>query len=193
MRGGSDRSGGDDAVMAKMGRNELCSCGSGRKVKRCCGVVRGPSEESLARAFVRTAARDAARLVRGASMVEFARLLDQLVDVPCVDLSLHIARPKLPSPELGRLCAAIAEDDELAGEAVLDGVLDELDTPLERARLARAVIAARDGGRMERGLAAVALVDLASGSRRLVCASVIEAVAVRAGVARTPAGILLAA
>jgi len=179
--------------MAKIGRNELCSCGSGRKVKRCCGVLRGPSEESLARAFVGAAARDAARLVRGASDVEFARLLDELVAVPCVDLSLHVALPKLLSPELGRLCAAIAEDDELAGEAVLDEVLDELDTPLERARLARAVIAARDAGRIERRLAAVAVVDLASGSRQLLCASVLRAVAVRAGVARTPAGILLAA
>jgi hypothetical protein len=51
----------------------------------------------------------------------------------------------------------------------------------------------RDAGRMERRLAAVALVDLASSSRRLLCASVIRAVAVRAGVARTPAGIVLAA
>src|SRR4051812_6091738 len=175
MRGGSDRSRGDDAVMARIGRNELCSCGSGRKVKRCCGVLRGPSEESLARAFVRAAARDAARLVRGVSDGQFARLVDELVDVPCVDLSLQVALPKVLSPQLGRLCAAIAEDDELAGEAVLDGVLDELDTPLERARLARAVIAARDAGRMERRLAATALVDLASGSRPLVLASVVQA------------------
>lgn len=24
--------------MAKIGRNDLCSCGSGRKLKKCCGV-----------------------------------------------------------------------------------------------------------------------------------------------------------
>ena len=77
--------------------------------------------------------------------------------------------------------------------SLLDEVLDELDTPLERARLARAVIAMRDAGRCGRRLAAVALIDLASGSRQLLCASVIELVAVRAGVARTPAGVLLAA
>jgi hypothetical protein len=91
------------------------------------------------------------------------------------------------------LCEAIADDDEMAGDAVVDEVLDELDTPLERARLARAVIGARDGGRCGQRLAAVALIDLASGSRQLLCASVIQAVAVRAGVARTPAGVLLAA
>jgi hypothetical protein len=179
--------------MARIGRNELCSCGSGRKVKRCCGIVRGPSEQSLARAFLRTAAREAARPAGALSETEFAALLGELVDLPCVDLSLQVELPKVLSPPLGRLCRAIADDDELAGAAVLDSVLDELDTPLERARLARAVIAARDAGRCDRLLAAVALIDLASGSRQLLCASVIQAVAVRVGAARTPAGIVLAA
>lgn len=193
IRDGSDRCRGDDVAMAKIGRNELCSCGSGRKVKRCCGIARGPSERSLAQAFLRTAAREAARPAGALSEAEFAALLAELVDLPCVDLSLQVELPKLLSPALGRLCEAIVEDDELAGEGALDEVLDELDTPFERARLARAVIAARDAGRCGRLLAAVALIDLASGSRQLLCASVIQAVAVRAGVARTPAGILLAA
>lgn len=82
---------------------------------------------------------------------------------------------------------------QTTGEAVLGEVLGELDTPVQRARLARAVIAMRDAGRCGRLLAAVALIDLASGSRQLLCASVIQAAAVRAGVARTPAGVLLAA
>jgi hypothetical protein len=179
--------------MAKSGRNELCSCGSGVKVKRCCGVARGPSEESLVVAFLRTAARGFADSAGVLSEREFAWLLAELVDLPCLDLSLQVELPKLLSPALGRLCEAIAEDDEIAGDAVIEEVLDELDTPFERARLARAVIALRDAGRCGRRLAAVALIDLASGSRQLLCASVIQAVAVRAGVARTPGGVLLAA
>lgn len=179
--------------MAKIGRNALCSCGSGLKVKRCCGVARGPSEESLARAFLRSAAREVAESAAALSEREFAMLLADLVDLPCLDLSLQVELPRLLSPAVGRLCEAIAEDDELAGDAVIEVVLDELDTPLERARLARSVIALRDGGRCGRLLAAVALIDLASGSRQLLCASVIESVAVRAGVARTPGGVLLAA
>ncbi len=163
------------------------------KVKRCCGVARGPSAESLALAFLRSAAREVAGPARALSEREFAMLLAELVDLPCLDLSLQVELPKLLSPALGRLCEAIAEDDELAGEAALDEVIDELDTPSERARLARAVIAMRDAGRCGRLLAAVALIDLASGSRQLLCAGVIESVAVRAGVARTPAGVLLAA
>src|SRR3954454_25355797 len=179
-------------AMAKVGRNELCSCGSGLKVKRCCGVVRGPSEESLASGFLRGAARAVVGQAGALSEREFASLLTELVDLPCLDLSLQVELPKLLSPALGRLCEAIAEDDELAGDAVLDEVLDGLDTPLVRTRLARAVIALRDAGRCGRRLAAVALIDLASGSRQLLCASVIQAVAVRAGVARTPAGIRMA-
>jgi hypothetical protein len=41
------------------GRNEPCPCGSNRKVKRCCGQQRGPSEEQLARAHVALLAREA--------------------------------------------------------------------------------------------------------------------------------------
>src|SRR3954454_5000434 len=179
--------------MAKISRNALCACGSGLKVKRCCGIARGPSQESLAQAFLMSAAREVAGSAGALSDREFALLLAELVDVPCLDLSLRLELPKLLSPALGRLCEVIAEDDELEGEAVIEEVLDELDTPVARARLARAVIALRDAGRCERLLAAVALIDLASGSRQLVGASVIQAAAVRAGVARTPAGVLLAA
>ena len=65
--------------------------------------------------------------------------------------------------------------------------------PVQRARLARGVIALRDAGRLGRRLAAVAVVDVASGSRQLLCASVIQAAAVQAGMARTPGGVVLAA
>ena len=143
-------------------------------------------------AYVMGAARDVAGVAGGFGEHEFARLLAELVELPCLDLSLQIELPKVLSPAVGRLCEAISEDDELAGDAVIDQVLDELDTPVARERLARAVIALRDRGRLPRRLAAVALIDLASGSRQLVCASVIESVAVCAGVARTPGGLLLA-
>ena len=144
-------------------------------------------------AFLRTAARGVADSAGVLSERELAWLLAELVDLPRLDLSLQVELPKLLSPALGQLCEAIAEDDEIAGDALIDEVLDQLDTPLERARLARAVIALRDAGRCGGRLAGVALIDLASGSRQLLCAGMIQAVAVRAGVARTPAGVLLAA
>ena len=179
--------------MAKTSRNELCGCGSGLKAKRCCGVPRGPSEDSLAVGFLRSAARGVAEDALVLSERDFGLLLAGLVDLPCLDLSLQVELPKVLSPAIGRLCEAIAEDDETAGDAMIERVLVELDTPVQRARLARGVITLRDAGRLGRRLAAVALVDLASGSRRLLSASVIQAAALRGGVARTPGGVVLAA
>src|SRR3954453_14397518 len=180
-------------AMAKSGRNELCSCGSGLKVKRRCGVVRGPSPESLAVALLPNAAREVADSAGALTERKLAPKLAELVELPYLDLSLQVELPKLRSPALGRLCEAIAEEAEMAGDAVIEQVLDELDTPRKRAQLARAVIALSAAGRCGQRLAAVAVIDLASGSRQLFCASVIQAVAVRAGVARTPGGVLLAA
>src|SRR3954453_8445021 len=154
--------------MAKTGRNEPCGCGSGLKAKRCCGVTRGPSQDSLAVAFLMGAARDAGGVAGGLGEQEFARLLAELVDLPCLDLSLQIGLPKVLSPAVGRLCEAIADDDELAGNAVIDEVLEELDTAVARERLARAVIALRDRGRLPRRLAAGAPIDLASGAGPVV-------------------------
>ncbi len=177
--------------MAKVGRNECCPCGSGRKAKRCCGVERGPSEESLARAFLAHASREAAWELRNVPDAELGELFDELWELPAVDLSLQVELPKLLSPQLGRLCDAVADDDP--DSELLDSVASVIDAPAERARLARAVIARAEAGALDGRLANAALVDLASDSRRLLRAGLLEAVAVRVGVARTPAGVLLAA
>lgn len=179
--------------MAKVGRNQPCPCGSGRKAKRCCGVERGPDEESLARAYLAHAASEAAGLLAGVSEVELVSLLDELGDLPSRALSLQVELPKLVSPELARLCDVVADGDEEAAEDSLGDVLPTIDTPVERARLARAAIELRGAGALDARLAAAALIDLASDSRRLLCASLLEAVAVRTGATRTPSGILLAA
>jgi SEC-C motif len=179
--------------VANVGRNEPCPCGSGRKAKRCCGVERGPSDESLARAFLTHIAGEAAWELRHVSDDECDRLLDEIAELPELDLSLHAELPKLVSPALDRFSEARAADDpDAAGESLTE-LVAAADTPIERARLARAVVALRARGILDARLAAVALVDLASDSRELVAASVIQAVAVRAGVVRTPAGLLLAA
>jgi SEC-C motif len=179
--------------VAKVRRNDPCSCGSGRKVKHCCGVRGGPSEESLARAFLAHASRESAWELRHLADREWDRLVDELPDLPKVDISLHAELPKLLSPMLGRLLDALAEDDPDAISEPFAELLEAIDTPLERARLARAVIALRTSGRVDAKLAATALIDLATESRELLAASLFQAVAVRAGAARTPAGILLAA
>ena len=106
---------------------------------------------------------------------------------------MHAELPKLFSPALDRFLDAFAADDPDAACEPYAELLGAIDTPLERARHARAVIALRAGGRLADKLAAMALIDLASESRELLGACLLQAVAVRAGVARTPAGVLLAA
>jgi hypothetical protein len=177
--------------VAKVGRNEPCPCGSGRKAKRCCGIERGPSEESQARAFLAQAWRTAAAELRGRSDGELLDLFEELWELPCADLSLQVELPKLLSPMLGRLCEAVVDDDP--DPDLLDAATKSIDGPIERARLARAAISQAEVGMIDGELVAAALLDLGSGSRHLMHAALLEALAVRAGIVTTPAGIRLAA
>src|SRR4051794_41934570 len=92
--------------MAKTGRNEPCGCGSRLKAKRCCGVTRGPSEDSLAVAFVMGAARDVAGFAGGVSGGGFARVLGGVGGLPCLGFLVQVEIPKGVSPAGGGLLGA---------------------------------------------------------------------------------------
>jgi len=91
----------------------------GRKAKRCCGVPSGRSEESLARAFLANAPREAAWELRNVSEHELKDLLGELPELSELDLALHAELPKLHSPTLDRFCDAFAADDPEAAEGPL--------------------------------------------------------------------------
>jgi hypothetical protein len=175
------------------GRNDPCPCGSGRKVKRCCGQHRGPGESDLARAYLAHEARAAARKLRHLDIDELHDLFDELVDLPELDLALTITVPQLHTPDLQHLFDAIKADDVDAGDELIPTILDRLDTPVERARLARAIINLRDAKRLDSLLAAAAIIDLDSRSRILLRASLVHAAFIRTGRMRTPGGLRLAA
>jgi hypothetical protein len=177
--------------MAQQGRNERCPCGSGRKVKHCCGVRRGPSEAELAKAWLYQQARSAALVLDGRSDAEMVALLDAATRLPTQDVSMQLPLPRLLGRALERLRAAIAEDDPDEVAAVLPAALAEVDTPLLRAGLVRAVPRLRDVGRVSAEVAAAVAVEQASGSTTLLRASLLEAVAVSVGAATTPAGLLV--
>lgn len=179
--------------MPKVGRNDPCPCRSGRKVKRCCGTARGPSDEQLARALVAREARRAAGALVPLEDDELRTLIDQLADLPARDLSLLVPLPSLVSPQLALLYGAIRADDPAAADVVLPSVLATVDTPRMRARLASAVVDLKRSGRLERPLAALALIDLGSDGDLLVRASLIQAAFVAAGAAPTPSGLVVAA
>jgi hypothetical protein len=179
--------------MPRPGRNEPCPCGSGRKVKRCCAQKRGPGEDDLACAFLAIQARTAALELRDLPEDVLEDLFDDLVELPELDLRLAISMPELITPELQRLYDAIDADDPDAGDEVIPCILDRLDTPRERARLAREVIALRETGRLDSLLAAAALIDLASRSRGLLRACLVHTAFINTGSAPTPGGLRLAA
>jgi hypothetical protein len=175
------------------GRNELCPCGSNRKVKRCCGPRRGPGEDDLARAYLAHQAREAARKLRHLDDDELRDLFDDLFELPQLDLALTITLPQLLTPDLQHLFDAVKADDPDAGDEVIPRILDRLDTPVERARLARALVNLRDANRLDSLLAAAAIIDLGSRSRILLNACLIHTAFIHVGIARTPGGLRLAA
>jgi hypothetical protein len=179
--------------VGKIGRNEPCSCGSGRKAKRCCGVPRGPADDQLARAFIASEAFVAAPTLARLDDDELDVLWDELLELPARNLSLHFPLPKLVMPELQRLIETLQDEafDEVVDEALHDA-LDGLDTPAARAVLARAVIVLRDNGQLRPPLAAIAILELASRSRALLEESLVEAAALAGGVGLTPGGLVVA-
>jgi hypothetical protein len=178
--------------MPRPGRNQPCLCGSGRKVKHCCGVQRGPSPDQLERAFIAHHARQAATELRDLSTLSLRDLWESLAELPDLDLSLVLTLPTLISPELDELMQAAIDDDPDRAEDVMPAVLDALDTPPQRARLARAVIDLRDRGMLPARQAA-AIIDLDSSSQTLIRASLINAIFIKTGQIHTPGGLRLAA
>ena len=95
--------------MRKVGRNDPCPCGSGRKVKRCCGVERGPDEDSTARAFLAEVSRDAAGLLH-VSEAQFIAMMQQWSGLAAIYPSLRVRLPD-HSPAVERLAQACVEMD----------------------------------------------------------------------------------
>ncbi|MGH9119156.1 MAG: SEC-C metal-binding domain-containing protein [Acidimicrobiales bacterium] len=179
--------------MARVGRNARCPCGSGSKVKRCCGERKGPSEEQLARAFVAGEARAAARKMLRHDKDELHELFEDVLDLPGLDGSLVVRLPRLTTPEIQRLGDALFDDDADAVDAALPAAVARCDTWTARAGLARAVTRLRDDDRIDGCVAAVALVDLNHKRSALLTSSVIQAVAIDAGAVDTRSGLLVAA
>ena len=176
----------------RAGRNQPCSCGSGRKAKHCHGVHRGPSEAALATAALAALRHQTAPALRGCTDFELHELLDAMVGLPARDLSVQLPLPALFSPELDSLAAAVRAQDTERVQQHLAPVLAVLDTPAARLQLAQAVVALRDAGTIDARLAAMAVADLSGGAGALLPAALVRALLVADGAATTPSGLVIA-
>ena len=163
--------------MRKAGRNDPCPCGSGRKVKRCCGVERGPDEDSTARAFLAEVSRDAAGLLH-VSESQFIAMMQEWSGLSAIYPSLRVRLPD-HSPAVERLAQAYVEMDADGSREPFYEVLEQADTPAERARLVRAVHMLLGEGHVDVIAAAAAAYELSTGSRELFSHWLTEAVAHR--------------
>jgi formate dehydrogenase maturation protein FdhE len=161
--------------MGKVGRNDPCPCGSGRKVKQCCGVQRGPSEEDAARAFLSELFEDARGVLQSVSEAEFMAIGQAW----CMRAATYPAlRVRLPddSPAVERLTQALIEGDKPGSREPFEEVLQEVDTPVERVRLVHAVHALMDEGVVNVIEAAAAAFELSAPSRELLRAWLMDTI-----------------
>jgi hypothetical protein len=181
--------------MRAPGRNDLCPCGTGKKLKRCCGQRRGPSDRELAKPFLAEQRRWATRWLAQLELEELYDIYDEMLLLPVMDVSLQVPLPRLSSPAIERLRMVFADEDPDPDEAdaALEAALPLVDTPECRAALARAVISLMTMGRIDEDVAAAALIQLAESDSGFLKSSLGESASVAAGSVSTPSGLLVAA
>jgi len=176
----------------KVGRNSPCPCGSQLKAKRCC-LTEPHLRVTTPRATLARLQTSVAPDLTGSDLAGFRSLYAELIDLPELDLSVHVRLPVLRTPEITRAAAALATGDDAAFDRALREVRGTVDTVERRLELAHAVLALRDQGRITRALAAVAIIDLNQPDSALFTSSLAQAIAVSGGEERTPSGLLVAA
>jgi hypothetical protein len=109
---------------------------------------------------------------------EIEALLEDLRELPVVYPSMRVELPTRISPALERLTDTYAVGDVNGAWGPLDAVMEEIDTPIERARLVRVVLSLREEGQLGEHAAAAAALELGTrGSRELLRECMTEAIA----------------
>ncbi len=176
--------------MAKVKRNASCSCGSGKKAKRCC---HSPLEYLDVRIMPLKVYRDSICELGGTTRDEFDDLFGELVDLPELDLSLQAPLPNIWTPAIDRAISALSDDDEDGFDKALSDVVSRVDTTRQRLLLARSVVILRDAGKISKKLAALAMIELDQKDSAFFRSSVAQSLVVLTGDQPTPSGLLVAA
>jgi len=157
-----------------------CSCGSGRRARNCCGLLRRVSQHDAARAYLARQARHARDLIGPFSPVAMTTLRAEAATLPArCDVftnALLISREPVGS-ELRKVARALerSRSGHLGSRHVL-AALEGADSPMARVAVAKALIVMREGGFIDEYLTAAALLELA-----LVDSPITEAALLAAG------------
>jgi len=148
----------DQRFEHKVNRNDPCPCGSGRKTKRCCGA-HGTTEGPDAALLVELARERAGALRELCGDCQTEAWME-VSELPSEHKACRLALARSRPTCLERLKEALADGDgdRLANELV--SALAEVDGPIARSHLARAVLRLEAAGRARPRVVAAALVDL---------------------------------
>lgn len=177
--------------MTKLGRNQPCPCGSGSKVKRCCGTPRGPSPEDLAWQTLRDQARKFEPVLHLFDKFDIDQLLERVIELPVRYYSLQVRLPRIWPPQLERLRAGVSGDTDDIVDAV-QAAAAAIDGPNLRLTLAREAAELCRDDEIDPESLALIMVDLARATSLFLSASLIAATAVSLGRCPTPGGLLVA-
>lgn len=178
--------------MVRAGRNQRCLCGSGLKVKFCCGQAKGPSEDELAKATLVDEGNPPAHRLVIRDEEHIHDLYREMLELPTLDRSMLVDLPRLLTPEIERLLRAIETHDLDGIDASRSAASKDIDTPTARLALLEAARRLHDHGRISSNLLAAVAVDLARRESDLVQSSLVQAVAVAGGAIPTATGLVVA-
>jgi hypothetical protein len=178
--------------MPEQGRNDRCACGSGKKVKRCCGQRKGPGEVQIARAFLNAQRQAAVVHLASHDYEELADLFRMIVELPTRYDELVVDLPRLGHPDLEPLRREIKRDHLREDSPALSQAIAVIDSPVARAHLVRNALSLHDQGDLDLCMTATAVADLTTPDSLLIRASLIQALLIDTGRATRTSGLLVA-
>lgn len=149
-------------VGLKVGRNEPCPCGSGKKAKYCCAARAGVTDRDDARFLADLSKRELKELNQRCEDCQMEVWLDVL-DLPDWEEACRLIVPAPRPASVAALRDALDGGDPDAVADELPDALEAVDCPAARASIAREVLVLEGAGRVRPVVAEAAIADLAGG------------------------------
>ena len=169
-------------VGMKIGRNDPCPCGSGRKTKYCCSAPADVADRDDSQFLDELSSRGHEELDKLCPDCQTEVWLDVL-DLPDIEEACRLVVLAPRPASVLRLGAALRRGDTDAVADELPVALREVDRPSARASVADGVLELEAAGRVRPAVAEAALADLAEGRPSLLLmTALLSGLAAEAGI-----------